>query len=279
LQNLNTSKDHSNTIRWLCAALCVILAAGVWLHTPYLKAELGRLTIWKLAGLYFGDVVAFCWFLRFAFAHAVLGHPLSSKPPATNRKSLKIMALGFGAVIIVDLSFSLFLMRDAYDSYHRASIAQAKILSIEKHVRELATWYELEGEFTDTYGVLQHIHLRVHADRHALPSALPPEAVLLLNGAGNERPAVRSRYDQQFPKRAWLDGAGWEDGNEIYWFSIACLCLQTGLTILLLLLMAPHTAKASPPWWWGLHKALPLAAEAFLMLASGLIDLLMDSLN
>jgi hypothetical protein len=245
---------------------------------PYLAVEHRRLEPWKMAGFWIGDIMGLLWFLRFTFAHAVLGDPLAPVPASDGRRSLRLLVWAGVAAILIDLALSLYLMRDERDGYTRARVAEAQVFAITEHKRPEATGYDLDCTFRDEAGTPHQTHLRVLASHHVLPATLPAEAARVLSLRGEGQNIIRIRHDLRLPERAWIDGLGWEDENGLYWFSVGTSVLQAAVTALFLLFLSRYSASGVWPWWWDIYKVLPLAVETFCLLAMGLIDRLMDSL-
>src|SRR5215467_13427444 len=63
-------------IQLACLLICVVLGVAIWANMPYMLVEHSRLELWKIVGLWIGDLAALIWFGRFLFAHALLGEPL-----------------------------------------------------------------------------------------------------------------------------------------------------------------------------------------------------------
>jgi hypothetical protein len=246
---------------------------------PYLVLEHRRLQPWKIAGLWLGDIMALIWFGRFALAHAVLGAPLVSMRLSDRRRRLWLVGIAVAGAMLVDLGFTLYLMYEERVAYAQAPVASAEVVALYETKRELATWYELECRFRDRAGVSRQAHVRVEAWHHVLPPALPVAvARMLVKGKPGQAP-IPLRYDPSFPARAWVDGLGWEDDNGLYWFSLLVLFFQAILGALFVLLLVQHTVGGVLPWWWGTFRVLPLAVEAFWLLAAGLIDRVLDRLG
>ncbi len=278
---MSTANAHEGQVRrvqFACLAGVLLLLIGLWANMPYLLAEHRRLELWKIAGLWCGDVMGFLWFARFAFAHAVLRDPLTSVQPGEGRKSFKLVILAGVVAVVIDLVFTLYLMADERGGYARGHVAEAQVVAIQQHRRPAATGYDLECTFKDATGARHEAHLRVLATHHQLPTALPVDAVRVLSTRATDQRSIRIRYDPRLPERAWIDGLGWEDENGLYWFSIGTACLQAALTAIFLLLLRPLSAVSAWPWWWDIYKVVPLAAEIVCMLGMGFIDRLVDSL-
>jgi hypothetical protein len=274
----NAHEGRITKVRIACVAGAAIIAVGIWANWPYLAVEHQRLESWKIAGLLIGDVMGLLWFSRFAFSHAVSGDPLVPVPVSNGRRNLRLITFAGLVAILIDLGFTLFLMRDERDGYARGKVAEAQVIAIQEHRRPDATGYELDCRFKDEAGQPHEAHLRVLAEHHVLPSALPPAAVRVLSGRGEEQGSIPIRYDAQFPARAWIDGLGWDDENGIYWFSLGTSALQGGVIAVFLLSLGRHSGGGMWPWWWDTYKVLPLVAETFCLLMMGLIDRMMDML-
>jgi hypothetical protein len=269
---------HVRMARFACVILVAGILLAIWAQLPYLRAEYSRLSFWKLAGLLFSDISAFIWFLRFAFVHAIMGKPLLSMPVKQGQKPFKFFAIAVVAAILIDFGFSLYLMHDEKSGYAQAQVTRAQVLSVEAHKREKSDWYELDCRFNDELGKTHLAHVRIWADQHQFPSTLPAETVQIVTKK-QKGETILIRYDRDFSKRAWVDGAGGDDGNSIYWFSILTLFFQTIVTALLLLLVAGASKNGTWPWWSEIYKVFPLAVEAFWMFTMGMIDRMMDWLN
>jgi hypothetical protein len=267
---------HVRGVRLCCLAVLALLALGVWAHLAYLLIEHRRLEPWKIIGFWAGDTAAFVWFARFAFAHALLGEPLTQISVSVGHKRFTLFALGLGLAMLLDLAFTLNLMHDEREGYARGLVAEAQILNVKESKRPEATWYDIDCRFGDHAGAIHEAHLRVEAENHEFPAALPEEAARALGEPGQQNKAIRIRYDPKHPARAWIDGLGWRDDNALYWFSLLTLFFQAAVTALFLLLLNTHSAVGVWPWWWESYKTIPLVVQAFWMLALGLIDQLMD---
>lgn len=271
--------SRTYNVRLACLAVLVAFGVGLWAHMPYLSGEYRRLETWKIVGLYFGDFAALIWFLRFAFVHAVMGRPLQPTVSVFATKASKSIAITVVSAMFIDLCFSLFLMGDGRFGYEHGAIAQGRILDMHTHKRQLETWYDLDCVFHDSAGAEHFAQLRIEANHHQLSENLPQETILAILSENPIKKAVLIRYDPRRPERAWAEGAGWQDGNEIYWVSIACLIIQAWAVTILLLMLNRIIRKQPLPWWSDTYKALPLVIETFLMLTAGLIDRFMDSLQ
>jgi hypothetical protein len=262
-------------VRLACFAMLAALAFGLWVHWPYLVVEHRRLERWKIVGLWFGDVSALFWFLRFAAVHAVLSVPLAPAPLARRRRRLwSVGILIFGAMLI-DLGMTLDLMRDERIAYARGTVTAATISDVRVHERAVADIYEIDCRFTDARGVAHDAHVRVYADKHVMPPALSVgvEHALRARQLGATLPL---RYDPLLPPRAWIDGLGWEDDNGLYQLSLLVLFTQAGVMAVFLLALAAHSRIGVAPWWWDTYKIVPLAVEVFWVVAMGMIDLMLD---
>ena len=267
-------------VQLACLLICVVLGIAIWANLPYMLVEHSRLEIWKIVGLWIGDLAALIWFGRFLFAHALLAEPLVSVSETGEHQEFKFILRAGILALVLDLSMSIYLMADQWYGYKNARAAQAEVSAIQVHKRELADWYDLDSMFVDASGVRHKAHLRVQAKDHVFSSTLRKEAVRVLSqperAVGKDFPI---RYDPRFPARAWIEGVGWDDGNNLYWFSIGTSLLQAGAMAVFLLMLRARTVHGQWPWWWDVYKILPLGAEAFCMLMMGLIDRFMDSLS
>lgn len=264
-------------MRFACVAVVIVLAVGLWAQMPYLAVEHRRLETWKIVELWCADILALFWFTRFTIVHAIQGEPLVAVPRDDGRHRIKVVAMVGTAALLIDLALSLFLMNDERERYLRGVTTEAQLFAIQERTRALATWYELECSFKDNAGLPETAHLRVEAKNHVLPATIPRETVQILISHGRSQNVIRIRYDPEFPHRAWIEGAGWDDGDAIYWFSLLTLLFQAWATALFLLLLKRHTTSNFLPWWWDIYKVLPLASGAFWLFTVGLIDRLLDS--
>ena len=236
-----------------------------------------RLEPWKILELWSADVLALFWFVRFTMLYAIAEEALGASRIENGRQRLKSFATIGLAVIAIDLLLTLHLMYDEHVRYTKGIIAEAQATAIHKSKRELETWYELTCQFRDERTLPRTVYLRVEAKGHALPSGVTAETFQTV--ATCTPGPVRIRYDPAFPNRAWIDGAGWEDGETIYWFSMLTLFFQSAITALFLIFLAVELKNNILPWWWDIYKVLPLAIGAFWLFMIGLIDKLMDSVN
>lgn len=251
-----------------------MLMAGIWLKLPYLVMEHRRLEPWKILELWSADVLALFWFIRFMITYAIVGESLLASRIENGRQRLKSISTIGLAVIALDLLLTLHLMYDEHARYTKGIITEAQATSVHKTERQLETWYEVKCQFRDERTLPRHVTLRVEAKGHALPAALPAETVQVLKSRSPG--PVRVRYDPAYPNRAWIEGAGWLDGDTIYWFSMLTLFFQAAVTALFLLILALYLKNNILPWWWDIYKVLPLAVGAFWLFMMGLIDWLMD---
>lgn len=271
-------ENQVRNIRLVCVALTVFVAAAIWAHWPYLSVECRRIKPWMMVGLWSGDVFGLFWFVRFIFTHALAGEPLVPIPVQDARQQIRqLVTMGLIA-LAADFGFSLYLMWDEHQAYAKAVPIQAEVARVQVIKRPEYTWYELNFRFKANDGAYHEAHMRVGAKGHVLPGNLPLEVVALLSGQKTNQSNIPIRYDPKFPSRAWIDGAGWEDGNGIYWFSIGVLLVQGALTLLFFLFIVRHAIQGSLPWWWDIFKVIPIVSEAFLMLMGGLIDRFMDAI-
>jgi hypothetical protein len=266
-----------NIVRLACTGIVLMLSAGLWLKLPYLMMEHRRLEPWKIVELWSADILALIWFIRFTATHAIAGEPLVASQVENGRQRLKNIALIGVAVIVIDLGLTLYLMDSEKIAYERAIVAEAQAMAIHKIERQEESWYEVKCNFKTQTGAPYETYLRVEAKDHLLSATLSPETVHTLM-VGTPGP-ILIRYDPAFPTRAWADGAGWDNGDAIYWFSMLTLFFQAIVTALFLLLLSQCLKNNILPWWWDIYKVLPLAVGAFWLFLMGLIDKLMDSLN
>jgi hypothetical protein len=282
IAHIEMNVDQANekrvrNVRLGCLGLLIALAAGIWAHFPYYAVELRRFDLWKIGGLWFNDIVGLLWFARFAFVHAVIGKPLPTRPVKEGRATFRRVVIAIVLAMAIDFSFTLYLMWDEGEGYSRGRVTQAQVVLVEKHERQKATWYDVECVFTDERGQPHQAHLRVQAAEHQFPATLPKRtAELLTQGGAGE---IRIRYDRSLPERAWFDGATWDDGQALYWFSVLTLFFQALLTALFLLFLSRYSTADTWPWWSDLSAALPLTCETFWMFTIGIIDRMMDSLS
>ena len=252
-----------------------MLTTGLWLQWPYLLIEHRRLEPWKIAELWCANILALIWFGRFALEHAIMGEPLLPVPFADARRQFKTVCIAGATAIALELFFTINLALEERDSYAHATVTSATATSMRKIERPAETWYEMDCEFTNRAGQLCHAHVRVEADHHLLPPTLPSQTIKTLTSPRPHGEPIQIRYDSRFPSRAWADGAGWDDGQRIYWFSLLTLFFQAMTTALFLLLLNRWRA-GSLPWWWDAYKVLPLVTAAFWLFTMGLVDRLMD---
>lgn len=255
----------------------MLLAAGLWLQWPYLLIEHRRLEPWKILELWCADILAFVWFGRFVLEHVVLGEPLQSVPFADARKQIRAVCIAGATALLLELMFTLTLALDERDSYAHGSVTDGTVLRLRRIDRSAAHWYEVDCGFTNAAAQWREAHLRIEAQNHLLPPGLPPQTIQALTSPHPEGERLRVRYDARLPARAWADGAGWSDGQRIYWFSLLTLFFQALITALFLLLLSRFRGQ-SLPWWWDIYKVLPLVTAAFWLFVLGLIDRLMDSI-
>jgi hypothetical protein len=282
-----TSAAHSEAsylrqlrvVRLSCLALFAVGVLAVWANWPYIAAEHHRLEWWKVIGLYAGDLTAVFWFVRFTMQHAVLGVPLRTNDQARQKKKFRTFALITFAAVIIDLGFSLYLMADERSGYlSHSRNADAQVLEIVEHRREKASNYEVECSFTDNAGSRRQAHLRVQAWGHVFSPSLPSRTVQALTTHDTSNHIIPIKFDSRFPTRAWIEGAGWNDENGIYWFSVGITCLHTGFLFIYLLSLQVRW-NWDHPWWSDIYKVFPLVSEIVCMLAMGLIDRLMDAIS
>jgi hypothetical protein len=264
-----------NIVRYACAGIVFMLMAGIWLKLPYLIMEHRRLEPWKILELWSADVLALFWFVRFTMLYAIAEEALGASRIENGRQRLKSIATIGLAVIAIDLLLTLHLMYDEHARFTKGIITEAQATSIHKSERELESWYELKCQFRDEMTRPRHVTLRVEAKGHVFPAALPAETVQALTSGTPGQ--VRIRYDPKFPNRAWIEGAGWMDGDTIYWFSLLTLFFQSAVTALFLIFLAVDLKNNILPWWWDVYKVLPLAVAAFWLFFIGLIDWIMGS--
>jgi hypothetical protein len=246
---------------------------------PYLMTECQRLESWKIVELWCADIVALSWFVRFSVVHAIQGEPLIAVPFEDRRRQIKTVAITGVAALLLDVVLTFNLMHDEQNRYAIGLVAEAQVLSVREVKRELKSWYEIDCRFKDAVGVARKAHLRVETSKNAFPTGLPSETAQVLRSHGERGNLIQIRYDPQFPARAWAEGAGWDDGQKVYWFSLLTLLFQAIVTALFLLLLVKHSSGSFLPWWWDIYKVLPLFVGAFWLFTMGLIDRLMNSLE
>lgn len=274
----NARQRETWKVQLACVVGVAFAAAGIWANYPYLVIEHHRLELWKIAGLLIGDLMGLIWFAKFALTHAVSGNPLVPVPAEKGKRNLRLIIFTGIIAILIDLGFALYLMHEEKTGYLRGKIAEGQVLAIQEHKRPVATGYGLDCRFKDESGQQHETHLRIFAEQHLLPKGLPDSVTNILKSRDIHGNPIPVRYDPQFPVRAWIDGMGWEDENGFYWVSIGILLVQAGATTIFLLQLGKRSANGIWPWWWDIYKALPLGAEALILLGMGLIDRLMDSL-
>src|SRR5438477_3827158 len=145
-------------LRFICLLILIALAAGLWLHWPYLTVEHRRLESWKIAFLWLGDITAFLWFVRFMFVHAILARPLAPAQFSERRKRLWIVGSVVVSALLVDLIFTLWLMHDERIAYARGRVTQAQVYAMKVREREAATWYEIDCRFKDSSDTARQAH-------------------------------------------------------------------------------------------------------------------------
>lgn len=273
---VSLNPPNLTAIRRACLLLILAVLAALWAQLPHLAVEARRFQPWQLLGLWFADLSALLWFIRFATVHALLGRPLESPPLGGSVIHFKTNALLIYAAILLDLTFTFYLMYDERRSYYSAAVTQAEVLRVGVQTRQKATWYKVECRFTTDAGVPQRVHLSVQAENHVLPAGLSVETsdILTQRRAGEK---IRIRYDRNNPARAWVQGSTWNSGNELYWISLMVLFFQAIATIPFVGLLYNSAAKGRLPWWFDTYKVLPLVIEAFWMFLFGMIDWMIDS--
>lgn len=280
LEGMRDSMDRRplRNVRFACVAVLVLVVVGFWANLPYIASEHRRLETWKAVGLWAGDLTAMLWFMRFAYVHAVLGRRFGRADAGDRREHIRFAAWSMAIALLVDLGMTLYLMHDERSGYQRGAITTAEVSAVVVHKRPEATVYDVQFRFVDATGSPHEALSRVRAENHRLSPRVPADVVAALAPTGQK--AIRIRYDPKFPVRAWIDRLGWHDDNGIYWFSFGVLCLQAAITLVFVLILS-SVARSQPGtnlWWSDTYKALPLAVEAFLMAAMGLVDRIMDAL-
>lgn len=243
---------------------------------PYLAAEHSRLNPWRILELWCADLLALVWFARFTLLHAVQGEPLLAVPFENGRRQIRFVTIAGVAALVIELVFILALVVDERDRYAKGAVTDAQVVAVRETRRTAETWYDLICRFHDARGAPQTAHVRVETDKHVFPPTLPSETAQVLRSHARSANQIRIRFDPQFPARAWADGAGWDDGQKIYWFSLLTLFFQALITALFLLLLRKSSAGGLLPWWWDIYKVLPLFTGAFWLFTMGLIDRLLD---
>jgi hypothetical protein len=265
-------------VQAICLFIILILVLGLWLQAPYLDIEHSRLELWKIFGLWCADILALVWFARFTLAHAILREPLVPVPFENGRRQLKAVIYAGTAALLVDAAVAAYAIWDEHQSYARGQVAEGTVLDIRETRRAVETWYEVHCRFKDSKEVMQTVWLRVESDRNTFVPTLPAQTISVLLSHSKNGDTLAVRYDPQFPARAWADGAGWDDGQRIYWFALLTLFFQAMVTAVFLLQLAKRSASNLLPWWWDIYKVLPLFVGGFWLFIMGLIDRLMDSL-
>jgi hypothetical protein len=263
-------------VRLACLAVLVMLAVGLWAMMPYLTAEHSRLEPWKIVELWCVNILALIWFARFAIVHAVQAEPLLAVPFEDGRRQIRLVRIAGITALLVESVLTFSLMYDERVRFAKAVVTDARVVAVREIIRAVETWFEVDCRFQDARGTPHAAHIRVEADKNILPAALPPETAKVLRSHAHGSDRILIRYDPQFPARAWAEGAGWDDGQKIYWFSLLTLFFQAMITALFLLLLAKHSAGGFLPWWWDIYKVLPLFAAGFWLFAMGIIDRLLD---
>ncbi len=263
-------------VRFACLAVVVVLGVGLWAEMPYLVAEHSRLDPWRILEVWCFNLLALVWFGRFVLVHAIQGEPLVAVPLADGRRRIKGVIIAGVTALLVELVFIFSLMFDERDCYAKAVVTDAQVTAIQVRLRAVATWYEVDCRFHDAAGMPHTAHFRVEAEKHHFPATLPAETARVLRRHAKGADQIRIRYDPTFPARAWADGAGWDDGEKIYWFSMLTVFFQAIITALFLLLLWKASSGGLLPWWWDIYKVLPLCVGAFWMFTMGLIDRLLD---
>src|SRR5262245_12389482 len=168
-------------IQLACLFICIVLGVAIWANMPYMLVENSRLEVWKIVGLWIGDLAALIWFGRFLFAHALLREPLVSVSETGEHQEFKFILRAGILALVLDLSMSMYLMADQRYGYRNAHAARAEVTAILVHKRELADWYDLDSTFLDASGVRHKAHLRVQAEHHVFSSTLHEEALQVLS--------------------------------------------------------------------------------------------------
>jgi len=268
-------QKQGRIVRWSCLAVVGLLVAGLWLQMPYLAVEQSRLEPWRILELWCADILALAWFVRFVFEHVLEAEPLAAMPFADTRAQMRGVATAGVAAVVVELLFTFSLMLNERDRYKYGTTTDATAVAVRQINRPATTWYEVDCRFKDASGQPRQAHVRVEAEHHVFPATLPAATAQVLSSHGRGTSLIAIRYDPQFPARAWADGAGWDDGQKIYWFSMLTLFFQAIVTALFLLLLR-RWSGGFLPWWWEIYKVLPLLVGGFWLFVMGLIDRLLD---
>jgi hypothetical protein len=232
----------------LCVlATLLVLAGGLWVHWPWLRAEHSRLPPTLAVGIWAADGAALFGLAWFTIRYAVLGR---TRPADQKRGARARLLLAAGLIWShgIDLTSALLTASGESAGWARAAVADGQIVGGRPSVNGekaylLCRFQTPDGGWHEGW---VHVHLagQVPAVRGAVERGQFPVA-------------VQVRYDPAWPPRCWLDGFNNQEENRLQWMSLSFLLFQT---------LAIPVAVAAGEWRTAtglvpVYQVFPLAAS------------------
>jgi hypothetical protein len=246
------------------------LSVGLWSLLPFLRNEHRRLETWKSLALWFGNGLSLAWFLQFCYVHGVLGR--SGRGPKSGAGGLDRMwwlaLVTVGAAIGSDMGLLIVERRDRVAAYERAEVVPAS----GRDVRclkdpERGDKYFFTGAFQDRLGNPHEVRFALidfpkKAARPGFREGLPANVAATLRAGGGAF-GFEVAYDPEFPDRCWIAKMGPDGDDDLQWMLWPLLLYQTSIVLVFMLVLVDSgKADGYYPWWYDLHKALPVLATA-----------------
>jgi hypothetical protein len=284
------------------AAVAGLTAAGVGFGLvmlgPDLVRDLGRLEPWQVVLVLVGDAVALFWFVVYVTRHGILGEPVaaseepgpgeadaspgaplapaSTEPAAGPDWGFAAALVSMLAAFVVDLAVTIYLQVEEHRRFAAAEVVDGECHTLRPKQRRSTVDYSLGCRFTDRAGQRHEASFYVGGINPNWPDdRVSPE---LFRDLLRERApfAVKISYDAERPARVWLTGLGGTyHGWSIHILSRLFIVLQImGLVAFLAAVSRHWHWHDRNPWWWDLHKALPLVVQATGLFLMGIAEVI-----
>jgi hypothetical protein len=268
--------------RTLTALLFVFVTAALWVGLramfPYLKYEHQRMEPMHVIGMWGGNLLALFWFLQFGYVHLVLNR--TPYVPGGSRRNLGrgwwLAMLTLLGALGADIAVNAFGLRDLQAAYDRAVVVPGEVKDVVRLKPIIGDKYLLDCEYRDLQGQLRQVRLVALDYRTSHKIGFPPKFPVTLAAAlrGGQRAFVMDiAYDPTFPARSWIAGSGAVQPDDLHEIFGYILGVQACAVFMFLLFMVQWMEL---PWWYDLHKAVPVLVVALFALVFRIAEVHLD---
>jgi hypothetical protein len=166
---------------------------------------------------------------------------------------------------------TLSLMFDERHSFSLATRTKGVVHRIEKTEFGDAIRHEAHCSFVDNKGQRVHTEFAILEQKNGgFPGQLSEKTKQALQRR-NLPSEVDILFDPDIPNRNWLADLGWwQEGRErLFHLSLFVLIFQ-GIALLMFGVAALLATRTHIPWWYDLHRVIPLMMESFWLVNLGI---------